>query len=175
METELQKPSMTARKSNAENIVGIANLPKQIGRKSVKKGFRFTIMVVGESGLGKSTLLNSLFLTDLYVDTGYKEPSAIFDKTIDINESTFDLQEGNVKLNLTIIDTPGFGDHIDNSDSWNGILQNIDRKYETYLNAEPRIHRTTVKDDRVHCCLYFIGPLYFNMDPVFYSKSRLFS
>lgn len=35
-------------------------------RKYVKKGFEFTLMVVGESGLGKSTLINSLFLTDLY-------------------------------------------------------------------------------------------------------------
>lgn len=35
-------------------------------RKSVKKGFEFTLMVVGESGLGKSTLVNSLFMTDLY-------------------------------------------------------------------------------------------------------------
>ena len=32
----------------------------------MKKGFEFTLMVVGESGLGKSTLVNSLFLTDLY-------------------------------------------------------------------------------------------------------------
>jgi polynucleotide 5'-kinase involved in rRNA processing len=46
--------------------VGFANLPIQVHRKSVKKGFEFTLMVVGESGLGKSTLVNSLFLTDLY-------------------------------------------------------------------------------------------------------------
>lgn len=46
--------------------VGFANLPNQVHRKSVKKGFEFTLMVVGESGLGKSTLVNSLFLTDLY-------------------------------------------------------------------------------------------------------------
>ena len=43
--------------------VGFANLPNQVHRKSVKKGFEFTLMVVGESGLGKSTLINSLFLT----------------------------------------------------------------------------------------------------------------
>lgn len=46
--------------------VGFANLPNQVHRKSVKKGFEFTLMVVGESGLGKSTLVNALFLTDLY-------------------------------------------------------------------------------------------------------------
>jgi septin family protein len=55
-------------KSNDTNnsYVGFANLPNQVHRKYVKKGFEFTLMVVGESGLGKSTLINSLFLTDLY-------------------------------------------------------------------------------------------------------------
>uniref|UniRef100_A0A3Q2NUN3 Septin 5 n=1 Tax=Fundulus heteroclitus TaxID=8078 RepID=A0A3Q2NUN3_FUNHE len=46
--------------------VGFATLPRQLHRKSVKKGFDFTLMVAGEFGLGKSTLVNSLFLTDLY-------------------------------------------------------------------------------------------------------------
>ena len=53
--------------------VGFANLPNQVHRKSVKKGFEFTLMVVGESGLGKSTLINSLFLTDLYPGTYLKQ------------------------------------------------------------------------------------------------------
>ncbi len=34
--------------------------------KSVKRGFEFNLMVVGQSRLGKSTLINSLFFTDLY-------------------------------------------------------------------------------------------------------------
>lgn len=55
-----------------DGYVGFANLPNQVFRKSVKKGFQFTLMVVGESGLGKSTLINSLFLTDLYVNTSYE-------------------------------------------------------------------------------------------------------
>lgn len=32
-------------------------------------GFQFVILVLGESGLGKSTLINSLFLTDV-LDSG---------------------------------------------------------------------------------------------------------
>jgi septin family protein len=36
-------------------------------------------MVVGESGLGKSTLINSLFLTDLYPGKAIVEfPEAVF-------------------------------------------------------------------------------------------------
>uniref|UniRef100_A0A3B1IQB8 Septin-type G domain-containing protein n=1 Tax=Astyanax mexicanus TaxID=7994 RepID=A0A3B1IQB8_ASTMX len=51
-----------------KEYVGFATLPNQVHRKSVKKGFDFTLMVAGESGLGKSTLVNSLFLTDLHKD-----------------------------------------------------------------------------------------------------------
>ena len=31
-----------------ENYVGFANLPNQVFRKSVQRGFEFTLMVVGE-------------------------------------------------------------------------------------------------------------------------------
>lgn len=48
--------------------IGFASLPDQIHRKTIKKGFEFTLMVAGESGLGKSTLVNTLFLTNLYQD-----------------------------------------------------------------------------------------------------------
>uniref|UniRef100_A0A3B5KZB3 Septin 5a n=1 Tax=Xiphophorus couchianus TaxID=32473 RepID=A0A3B5KZB3_9TELE len=54
--------------SQMKQYVGFATLPNQVHRKSVKKGFDFTLMVAGESGMGKSTLVNSLFLTDLYKD-----------------------------------------------------------------------------------------------------------
>ena len=33
------------------NYVGFANLPNQVHRKSVKKGFEFTLMVVGKCSI----------------------------------------------------------------------------------------------------------------------------
>ena len=42
--------------------------------------------------------------------------------------------------------------------SWKPILEYIDNKFEEYLNAEGHVNRSTVVDNRVHCCLYFISP-----------------
>ena len=68
--------------------VGFANLPNQVHRKSVKKGFEFTLMVVGESGLGKSTLVNSLFLTDLYPDRLIPDAADKIAQTVKLEESS---------------------------------------------------------------------------------------
>ncbi|XP_074616166.1 septin-7-like isoform X2 [Acropora palmata] len=141
-----------------EGYVGFANLPNQVFRKSVKKGFEFTVMVVGESGLGKSTLLNSLFLTDIYTPASYPGVEERLKKTVAVKPSTVEMKEGGVRLRLTVVDTPGFGDAVDNTDCWKPVIEYIDSQFEEYLNAESKVYRTPFPDDRVHCCLYFIAP-----------------
>uniref|UniRef100_A0A2H6N0W8 Septin n=1 Tax=Micrurus carvalhoi TaxID=3147026 RepID=A0A2H6N0W8_9SAUR len=156
---------MVAQQKNLEGYVGFANLPNQVYRKSVKRGFEFTLMVVGESGLGKSTLINSLFLTDLY-SPEYPGPSHRIKKTVQVEQSKVLIKEGGVQLLLTIVDTPGFGDAVDNSNCWQPVIDYIDSKFEDYLNAESRVNRRQMPDNRVQCCLYFIAPSGHGLKPL---------
>ncbi|MBN3274499.1 SEPT7 protein, partial [Polyodon spathula] len=119
----------------------------------------------GESGLGKSTLINSLFLTDLY-SPEYPGPSHRIKKTVQVEQSKVFIKEGGVQLLLTIVDTPGFGDAVDNSNCWQPVIDHIDSKFEDYLNAESRVNRRQMPDNRVHCCLYFIAPSGHGLKPL---------
>lgn len=137
--------------------VGFANLPNQVYRKATRQGFEFTIMIVGGSGLGKSTFLNTLFLTDIYSNE-YPGPTLRAKKTLKVETTRVLLIENGVKLTLTVVDTPGFGDALDNSDCWKPVLEYINQRYEDYLEAESNVQRSYISDRRVHCCLYFIAP-----------------
>lgn len=77
-------------KTREVDYVGFANLPNQVYRRAVKKGFEFTLMVVGESGLGKSTLINSMFLADIY-SPEYPGPSHRIKKTVQVSFSSSSL------------------------------------------------------------------------------------
>ena len=51
-------------------------------------------------------------------------------KTIQIDASTVEIEERGVKLRLTVVDTPGFGDAMDNTDSFQQIIRYIDEQFE---------------------------------------------
>ncbi|KAG7269424.1 hypothetical protein CRUP_015462 [Coryphaenoides rupestris] len=114
VDAEFQPLQLRRQLDQDKEYVGFATLPSQVNRKTVKKGFTFTLMVAGESGLGKSTLINSLFLTDLYKDR--KVPNAE--------------EEKGVRLRLNIIDTPGFGDAVNNTESWREVEDYVEQQYE---------------------------------------------
>uniref|UniRef100_A0A8C5ECC9 Septin n=1 Tax=Gouania willdenowi TaxID=441366 RepID=A0A8C5ECC9_GOUWI len=146
--------------------VGFATLPNQLHRKSVKKGFDFTLMVAGESGLGKSTLVNSLFLTDLHKDRKLLNAEERIHQTVEITKHTVDIEEKGVKLKLTIVDTPGFGDAVNNTQCWRPVTDYIDQQFEQYFRDESGLNRKNIQDNRVHCCLYFIPPFGHGLRPV---------
>ena len=123
-------------------------------------------MVVGESGLGKSTLINSMFLTDVYSQQ-VPGPSARIKKTVQVETSKALLKESGVNLTLTVVDTPGFGDAVDNSNCWDPVTSYVESQYEAFLDAETRVNRiTAMPDSRVHACLYFIAPSGHGLKPL---------
>ena len=51
-------------------------------------------------------------------------------KSLKLDASTVEIEERGVKLRLTVVDTPGFGDSIDNTDSFQQIIRYIDEQFE---------------------------------------------
>ncbi|KAG0682226.1 hypothetical protein C6P41_003855 [Kluyveromyces marxianus] len=137
--------------------IGIDTIPIQKQTFIAKNGGRFTMMVVGQSGLGKTTFINTLFGTSLLPtvwegDLSDREVT----KTTKIVRHESELVEGDFALKFTVIDTPGFGDHANNSFSWSPIVNYIDEQYRSYIFQEEQPLRGSLKDNRIHCCLYFI-------------------
>ncbi|KAF3812592.1 hypothetical protein GH733_019394 [Mirounga leonina] len=95
--------------------VGFDSLPDQLVNKSVSQGFCFNILCVGETGLGKSTLMDTLFNTKFE-----GEPATHTQPGVQLRSNTYDLQESNVGLKLTIVSTVGFGDQINKEDRGDG-------------------------------------------------------
>ncbi|NWQ65424.1 SEP10 protein, partial [Neopipo cinnamomea] len=135
--------------------VGFDSLPDQLIKKSIKQGFCFNILCIGETGIGKSALINSLF------NSNFEDPpSTHFLPSVQLRTQTYELRESNVLLKLTIVNTLGFGDQMNKGDSYQPIVDYIDAQFEAYLQEELKIIRSLFNyhDTRIHVCLYFISP-----------------
>lgn len=135
--------------------VGFDSLPDQLVNKCVHQGFTYNILCIGETGLGKSTLMDTLF------NTSFETPECPHNLPgVKLKTKTYDLQESNVNLKLTVIDTVGYGDQINKEDSFKPIVDYIDTQFEAYLQEELKIKRSldAYHDTRIHACLYFISP-----------------
>lgn len=124
------------------------------------KGVQFTIMVVGASGTGRTTFVNTLCESDVLQ---HKEPDAPeeahLETGIRIKPANVELEEDGIRIALTVVDTPGFADNIDNAHSFQEIVNYLERQYDDILAEQSRIKRNPrFRDNRVHALLYFIPP-----------------
>jgi len=117
-------------------------------------------MIVGASGSGKSTFINTLCDAEVLQARDYSDATkAALPKTVEIFATTVEMEEDGTKLSLSIIDTPGFGDSINNEKGFRDILAYIEQQYDDILMEESRIKRNPkFQDNRVHALLYFIQP-----------------
>ncbi|RWS07465.1 Septin-2-like protein [Dinothrombium tinctorium] len=141
-----------------DEYVGFESLPEQYVNRTIREGFVFNVLVVGATAVGKSTLIDSLFNTR-FPESSVRNHNL---SAVDLNVQSHDLQEKNIKLKLSVIETRGFGDQINKSECYKSIVEYIDAQFEKYLQEELKIHRSNnlaLKDTRVHCCLYLISPV----------------
>jgi septin family protein len=134
-----------------------------VHRKSVKKGFEFTVLVVGESGTGRMSLINCLFKTNIHSGTERKSKK---NGKVEMVTHTVEIEERGVKLKLTVVDAAGFGDGLDCTKDCEPIAQYIDRQFEKYFDYENGLNRRQIQDTRVHCCFYFISPDNWSLKPL---------
>ncbi|KXJ85755.1 Septin-domain-containing protein [Microdochium bolleyi] len=129
-----------------------------MGTKNTKKAIEFSLMVCGSSGTGRTTFVNMLCGKRVLEHVDPDEPMG---QGLQIRTTTIELQleEEHTCVSLTIVDTPGFGDEIDNEESFAKIVGYLEKQHDDHLMEESRIKRNPrFRDNRVHAMLYFITP-----------------
>ncbi|KAK7040081.1 Cell division control protein 11 [Paramarasmius palmivorus] len=155
-------------------------MPLPARRRRSTKGIQFTVMVVGASGSGKTTFINTLCEQEVLKHKESASPenaaneTGVVIKPVTVGMSLSlknpkrhlitahskpDIQEEAMRISLTIVDTPGFGDNVDNRLAFQEIVAYLERQYDDILAEQSRIKRNPkFRDNRVHAVLYFIQP-----------------
>ncbi|CAB37422.1 meiotic (sporulation) septin Spn6 [Schizosaccharomyces pombe] len=152
---------------NLQLLLNLDSLPSKRENLIKRKECGLTIMLCGASGTGKTTFFNTLFATSLQPEKSYETAKeTIAKKTLEVKKNKAVIEEDGFHINLTVLDTPGFGDFIDNTSCWNTVAEYLDEQHERYLIHDQNSLRVPRKDTRVHVCLYFITPVSFGMLPL---------
>jgi septin 3/9/12 len=121
----------------------------------------------GQTGLGKSTLINTIFASHLIDSKGRFQPDEEPRSTTAIHPVSHTIEENGVRLRLNIVDTPGYGDLINNERCWDPIVKYIKDQHSAYLRKELTAQRERyLQDTRIHCCLFFIQPSGHALKPI---------
>jgi septin 3/9/12 len=93
-------------------------------------------VLTGQTGLGKSTLINTIFASNLVKSKGRLSPTEPIRQTSEIQAVTHVVEENGVRLRLNIVDTPGYGDLVNNDRCWDPIVKYIKDQHSAYLRKE---------------------------------------
>lgn len=95
------------------------------------------------------------------------QPDETIRSTTEIQAVSHVVEENGVRLRLNIVDTPGYGDLVNNDRCWDPIVKYIKDQHSAYLRKELTAQRERyIQDTRIHCCLFFIQPSGHSLKPI---------
>jgi len=140
-------------------------LTAQLEAEWRRAGLSFRVMLVGESGLGKSTFTRALFRpfvpdNELSAnDAGAKE--ALRARTTEIREVVFTVENDGFPIEFSVVDCPGYGDSVDSTEWIDSIVGDITRRFASHYDSNhasgASVGNGLQRDGMVHACLYFIA------------------
>lgn len=131
---------------------GFESLAAESTAHYMVNGIAFNLLVLGSSGIGKSTLINSLFNFDCG-DT--PDIDGKF-KSIELRIKDYRLENNILDLKIKIIETKGY-----DNNSCKPIVDYLTNRFDTHIKHELHIQddlKNRITDSRVHCCIYMIPP-----------------
>lgn len=146
------------------SVIGISSLPNLLHNEFLRRGCNFNIMIVGSHGLGKTTFLNKLLESKVIktrpFDGSSDNPFPIMEAKCNIQTSSLEICENGFSVRLGIVEVDGIGDCVDNRECYKPIVELLEAKFEDYLNKSKTQTKTTIDDQRIHICFYFLEPIF---------------
>lgn len=117
-------------------------------------------MIVGESGSGRSTLINTLCGGNSIVPTSSTANEDPFTRKLHLRHENVELEDNDGhKISLNIIDTPNFANQINCGEDFRIIVDFIRHQFDEVLLEESRVKRNPrFKDGRIHVLIYLVNP-----------------
>jgi len=113
----------------------------------------FNLIVAGESGNGKSTGIAALFELNLSPEFEIKR-QMIYGSTVDVVPKSYKLIVDPFEIEVTAIDTPGYGSTLSLQESFNKVLLEIQKRFEGH-NKDSKANEKN--NGIVDVCFYFIS------------------
>lgn len=162
----LQGTPARVRKSGSQTLeeicavqasTGVANIPNQVHYLHSKRKVNVNVFLFGESGLGKTGIINHVLGQPLLQDSQSQNSEG----SVEIRIRRQEVEESGSRALLSVLDLPNFGPRHGKKEAGQAALAYLEDQFELNLREESQHRRSKDhqgNDNRVHTLLYFHNP-----------------